>query len=273
MLIESLYNALYKLLESTSNLVEYISINLKDSKIVIPNHLEIPSDSIGKFRATMLRFKFKEHEEPYETFSWPGFVHNTDMNGLLQDLIIKANDARDDFSCELALFKSSKSSTSKPVIALCEYHRSLGGHLPIIGSPDRIKIRQLTRHIRSFHNATRVTFSHDVKNEITSFDPSALIEQFHSTGFKDQAIELSQYKEGELKKVHPPTERWRANVHFSSPMPVKVHAAMPVFFTGSKPDLRGITSGDIPEKKTRAPRSNKKTLIPVIEQYGVYRYE
>lgn len=273
MMTEILYSQLIKLLLDTESLIKFICESSAHAEIIIPDHHEIPIDSVGKFTAVMSRFKFKPHEEPYETFSWPGFVYHEDLGGELNELINKANESRSCFSDALKVFKESNSTTSKPVVALCQYHRARGIELPLIGSPDRIKIRQLTRRIRSFHDATRVTFSHDIKNEVTNFDPSHLIEEFHSLGFTKQANELAMFKEGELKKVHPPTERWRANVHYNDPSPIKAHVALPVFFTGNKPEIRGISSGSIPEKRKRAPNSSKKKLVQVVEQYGVFRYE
>lgn len=272
-MIDFLYSKLYELLKSTDDLIQFVRALDNKVEIVIPNHNELPNDDFGKFSASMCRFKFKPHEQPYETFSWPGYVYYKDPDGKLVEMVEQANEARNNFSEAIKSFKESATTTSKPVLALCEYHRSVGKNLPIIGSPDRIKIRQLTRSIRTFKNASRVTFSHDVKNEVTNFDPSQLIEDFNALGFIKQAAELGMFKKGELKKVHPPTERWRVNVHYGTPTPQKAHVALPVFLTGEKPEVRGISSGSIPEKRKRTTSANKKKLVPVVEQYGVFKYE
>lgn len=281
--IAGAYHLLRQTLSSTKELTDVVrQVAVYSTVPPIADSPELKK-CISRGISAIHRVRFTSEEEPNETFKHPGIiVVNRESRAQIAPLIAQANLDRDHLIQTISSLKEDQDKTPERNIirAIIEHHRANNypDDIPLIGSPDRIKLRQLTRSIRFFSDVQRARFTLEEKLNIRSISLEKYIEQAQDRGLDLLAQKISSYKPGELKKVSRPTRRWRVALMTDQVPEIKIATSIPVIVTPSssieKVSIKGITDyGVEPKERDRKKRTDKKTLKLAIPECELYVYE
>jgi hypothetical protein len=280
--IADAYQLLRQTMGSTKELTDFLrQVEVSSTVPPIGDSPELRT-CLSRGISAIHRVRFTSEEEPAETFKHPGIiVIDREQQKRMALLTAKANHDREKMLDTIADIRSSQDNTPEKniLMSIVHHHKSNGimSDIPIIGSPDRIKLRQLTRSIRFFPNVHRVRFTLEEKSNVRSAPIEQYIEMAQERGMGLLADKLGSYKQGELKKVSKPTRRWRVALMTDDQAEVKIVTSIPVIVTPSTEideiSVKGITDYGIEPARKRKKRTDKRELKLAIPELDLYVYE